>query len=636
MTDYDRVELVWPGKTREIERPPALPFQVIERINDVTRSRGSAAPLERLSVSRGGGGQSLPDWWPEGWRNKLIWGDNKYVLSSLLEEYAGKVDLIYIDPPFATGSDFSTRIPIGDSHVEKEPTILEETAFRDFWQNGPATYLSFLYERLALLRNILHPTHGSLFLRLDWRQAYHARSLLDDLFSAAAFRNEIAVSRTKTIKAEKGRFHHAYDTLLFYSNGPARFNSYRKELPKKEWKWVPMHMVGTRKNKSLLTITVGGHRFTAPRGRRWMLSQAAFDDAYRRGLVRIDDKRNEPLFHRRQTTIGSDWTDVPGYSKKHRYPTENSEDVLERVIESSSNPGDLVLDCFVGSGTTAAVAERLGRRWIAADIGRFAIQTTRKRLLDTSEPKPFEVMNIGRYDRSQWQGTTVGEAIGEYYDFIAQLYCAQRLQGFHHLHAQKDGRMVHFGATDSPVTADELEQAVAECADCSTRGLDVLGWEWEMGLNPAGKDALAREYGVDIHLLNIPREVMDQKAVDAGDIHFFELSVAEVAHEVGGDEVTLELQNFCPALDEYMAQKTEGKIGQWSDWIDYWSVDFDYDGETFINQWQAYRTKAEPKLNLRSDPHRYDAPGAKRIVVKVIDIFGNDTTVPLDVDIAAE
>ncbi len=278
-------------------------------------------------------------------------------------------------------------------------------------------------------------------------------------------------------------------------------------------------------------------------------------------------------------------------------------------------------------------AEATNRRWIGVDLGRFAIQTTRKRLLSIPDCRPFEVLNLGRYERRFWQGINAGEAIWEYYRFILDLYGAQQISGFTHLHGEKAGRMVHVGATDAPVTRDELAATLAECAANGITAVDVLGWEWEMGLNPAGKDELAREHGVDVHLRNIPREVMDERAVEAGDIHFFELSVADVHAHQDDRGLVLELANFLPAVDEYMQQKIEGKVGKWSDWIDYWSVDFDFDGETFVNRWQAYRTRREPSLMLRSDPFQYDNPGSKRIVVKVIDIFGNDTTVDLEVDV---
>ena len=290
-----------------------------------------------------------------------------------------------------------------------------------------------------------------------------------------------------------------------------------------------------------------------------------------------------------------------------------------------------MLDFFAGSGTTLAAAEKLGRRWIGADLGRYAIHTARKRLLDIPDCRPFEVQNLGRYERTHWQGANAGEAIDEYYRFILNLYRARPVRGFTSLHGERAGRMVHVGATDAPVTNAELRAAIEECVDNGLSALDVLGWEWEMGLNPAGKDELAAHYGVDTHLLNIPREVMD-KGVKPEEVHFLELSVAEVEARVDGHEATLALTGFIPALDDYMREKTEGKIARWSDWIDYWSVDYEYDGETFVNRWQAYRTRREPRLALVSDPHRY-ASGRHTAVVKVIDIFGNDTTCEIAVTV---
>ena len=192
---------------------------------------------------------------------------------------------------------------------------------------------------------------------------------------------------------------------------------------------------------------------------------------------------------------------------------------------------------------------------------------------------------------------------------------------------------MHVGATDAPVTFDELERTLDECAANGLTALDVLGWEWEMGLNPAGKDELAAKHGVDLRLFHIPREVMDKRAVDAGDVHFFELSVVEIEADIDKSAVELELTGFLPAVDDYMREKVSGKITRWSDWIDYWSIDFAFDGETFVNQWQAYRTRKDPALALRSDPHEYVEPGEHRIVVKVIDIFGNDTTHELRINI---
>ena len=319
--------------------------------------------------------------------------------------------------------------------------------------------------------------------------------------------------------------------------------------------------------------------------------------------------------------------------EKTGFPTQKNVSLVRRIVRASSDPGDLVLDFFMGSGTTSEAAERLDRRWIGVDLSRFAIHTSRKRLLNIPDCRPFEVLNLGRYERRYWQGVEAGEAIWEYYSFILKLYEAQQVSGFTHLHGEKTGRMIHVGATDAPVTRDELERTLEECTANGLKAVDVLGWEWEMGLNPAGKNELAQQHGVDVRLFNIPREVMDKRAVEGGDVHFFELSVAKVKPHIEGHSVEIALAGFLPAVDDYMREKVGDKVTKWSDWIDYWSVDFEFDGETFVNQWQAYRTRKDPKLVLRSDPHDYDEPGDYQVVLKVMDIFGNDTTQQLNVTV---
>jgi adenine specific DNA methylase Mod len=307
------------------------------------------------------------------------------------------------------------------------------------------------------------------------------------------------------------------------------------------------------------------------------------------------------------------------------FPTQKPETLLSRIIRASSREGDLVLDCFIGSGTTAVVAEKLGRRWIGCDLSRFAIHVTRKRLLDIPNCRPFEVLNLGKYERQHWQVTANGDSVRAYLDFIVQLYRAERVQGFTHLHGRKAGRMVHVGATDAPVTLSEITELLDECAANHFRGLDVLGWEWEMGLHDL-VPVEARKRGIDLRLLTIPREVMDKRAVEAGDVHFYELAYLDAEVRKSGTEVQVGLRNFIIPNLELIPQDVRDKIKRWSDYVDFWAVDWDYQGDTFHNAWQSYRTRKHPALRLESDPHPYEAPGRYQVMIKVIDIFGNDTT----------
>ena len=234
------------------------------------------------------------------------------------------------------------------------------------------------------------------------------------------------------------------------------------------------------------------------------------------------------------------------------YATQKPEELLERIMEASSEPSNLLADLFCGSGTTLAVAEKLGRRWIGCDLSRYAIHTTRKRLLDIPDCRPFEILNLGRYERQVWQGVTFGKQkrpqqmlVFEYLKFILELYGAQPLAGTQHLHGKRGSAMVHVGAVDAPVTIDEINACITECGQMKQKELHVLGWEWEMGLANLMVEE-ARGQGVKLLLLTIPREVMEEQAVDKGDIHFYELAYleAEVRPARKARSYTVELQDF--------------------------------------------------------------------------------------------
>ncbi len=303
----------------------------------------------------------------------------------------------------------------------------------------------------------------------------------------------------------------------------------------------------------------------------------------------------------------------------------------------AATQGDLVADFFCGSGTTLAVAEKLGRRWIGCDLGRFAVHTARKRLLDIEGCKPFEVLNLGKYERQYWQGVTFGEtkdkplaeqALYEYLAFILKLYGAQPVAGLAHLHGKKGQAMVHIGAVDAPVTIAEIDAGVDEWLKLKQGELHVLGWEWEMGLYDLMVEA-AKKQGVKLLLLQIPREVMEQQAVDKGDMQFFELAYLEVemAKTRRSSPCRSKLKNFVIPNTELIPEDVRAKVKKWSDYIDYWAVDWDFQNDTFMQGWVTYRTRKDRKLLAgRRTPHTYEKPGKYRILVKVIDIFGNDTS----------
>jgi hypothetical protein len=347
------------------------------------------------------------------------------------------------------------------------------------------------------------------------------------------------------------------------------------------------------------------------------------------------------------------WTDIPIVNPmaKERvdYPTQKPEALLERIIKSSSNEGDLVLDCFVGSGTTAVTAEKLNRRWVACDLSRFAIHTTRKRLLSVAGVKPFAVQNLGKYERQVWQVAEFERAGGEsalerqrlreaaYRQFILDLYHATPLTGHAWLHGVKSSRMVHVGAVDAPVTLSDIRAIAREVWKASNgsgegrkAAADVLGWEFAFELNETARQ-IAAESRVDVAFKKIPREVLEKKAVEQGDIKFFELGALSVGAKLKKTEFAIELTDFVIPTDD-VPEEARQAIKHWSQMIDYWAVDWDFKNDTFHNQWQSYRTRQDPKLELTAK-YEYAEPGEYVIVVKVIDILGNDTTKTLEIKV---
>ena len=322
------------------------------------------------------------------------------------------------------------------------------------------------------------------------------------------------------------------------------------------------------------------------------------------------------------------------------YPTQKPEELSARIISVHSNPGDLVADLFCGSGTTLAVAEKRGRRWIGCDLSRWAIHITRKRLLGIEGCKPFEVLNLGKYERKYWAGVTFGKkrgaqqvAIFEYIAFILKLYGAQPIAGMEHLHGKKGKALVHVGAVDAPVTIDEVSACLEEVLAAKQDTLHVLGWEWEMGMTPYIVQEAHRR-GVRLVLLNIPREVMEQQAVDKGDVRFFEVAHLDVGVEkTEGRKVKVKIAEFAFPYADLIPDEVREKVKKWPDYIDYWAVDWDFQGDTFMNGWVAYRTRKDRKLSLVTDSHAYAKPGDYTIMVKVVDIFGNDTTKAFEVKV---
>ena len=641
-------ELIWDGKydANGLQRAPikvALPFQTVETVNESAQERQQA--LDLFAQDR-----------DQEWRNRLVWGDKKYVLPALASEFAGAISLIYIDPPFATGADFSRRVAINGEEFVKEPTMIEQKAYRDTWGRGPDSYLEWFSEAAVLLRGLLNES-GTLYVHIGPNLNHLVRACLDDLFGPSCFQSEIVWKRVAARSHGHG-IPFSHDYILVYSRSATP--TWNPQYVALNETYIRSHYTqveeGTgrryqldntlNQNPDRPNLTYDWHGFT----RTWRWTKDKMQELEAAGRL-IYTKSGMPRYKRyldesKGTVVQSVWTDIPPVNSQALedtgYPTQKPSKLLERIISMSSNEGDIVLDCFCGSGTTPLVAEQLGRKWIAADLGRFAIHTTRKRLLSSPGVRPFMVQNLGKYERQLWQAAEFGESAtsrtAAYRKFILDLYHATPVNGYVWLHGLKQGRMVHVGTVDAPVTAGDVKQIVAEFRKAVGTGkdaptsqrIDLLGWDFAFELNEIARQD-AEKAGIYLRLVRIPREVLEKRAVEQGDIRFFELAALSVGVKQSGLRVALRVDEFIIPLDDVPAD-VQKAVTHWAQWIDYWAVDWDNRSDTFHNEWQAYRTRSAPDLTLSTD-HMYSQSGDYLIVVKVIDILGNDTTKTIQVKV---
>ncbi len=383
--DKREVELIWNGKTNEVTNV-VLPFQVIEQVDEPRsekdiKMQGSLFDFSGRQIS--------------GWTNKLIWGDNKLILSSLKNgpmreeiEANGGIKLIYIDPPFDVGADFSIDIEIGEEVLQKQPSILEELAYRDTWGKGADSFIAMIYERLSLIKDLL-ASDGSIYVHCDWRVNSYIRLVLDELFGKDNFRNEIIWKGAQSHNDPK-RYGNIHNTILFYSksenyywgNPVQEFSESNKAQYKYKdkdgrlYRLVPVDFPGGNGYKYDLglgeVIPSRGYGMPKETAKKWL----------KQGLLVVKPGQVPMKIKYWDETGGGKpaqtiWDDIGRSRDEREYPTQKPEALLNRIIQASSNPDDIVADFFVGSGTTIASAEKLMRKWIGADIGKFAIHTTR-------------------------------------------------------------------------------------------------------------------------------------------------------------------------------------------------------------------------------------------------------------------
>ena len=726
--DDREIELVWNGKSGDVTNV-VLPFQTIEHIDEPRPEKDVAAQPDLFDLTTG---RQL-----KGWTNKLIWGDNKFILSSLKNgplreeiEANGGIKLIYIDPPFDVGADFTMNLDIGEETLSKEPNVLEEIAYRDTWAKGQDSFISMLYERLILMKDLL-AHDGSIFVHCDQRVSGYLKLILDEVFGTQNFRNEIVWKRTAGNNNVTINFGTISDFIFYYAKSESFIwnqiyktrdpQDAKRDFPKvdpdgRRWRSENIRSPARRPNLVFPYTASNGITYQ-PHPNGWSMELAKLQKLDAENRLHFPDKQDGRLrqkFYEDEsegTKLQNIWDDFFALSSHQQertgYPTQKPEALVDRIIKAVTNEEDIVCDFFVGSGTTAAAAEKSGRKWICSDLGKFSIHTARKRLIgvqrarkkEGKDYRAFEVLNLGKYEREFFvSGLSELDVEAEqkiennretaFNSLILQAYQAEPISGFRTFRGKKNNRVIAIGPVNMPVSRLFAEQIVAECVEKGVTKADLLAFEFEMGLFPSIQDEASNK-GVDLVLKHIPKEVFDKRAVDRGEAKFHDVAYIDVRAHIDGNNVAIELTNYSVFYTQGITSLTEENLksgksqivvenGQvlkiskdkdgitnprevltknWHDWVDYWSIDFDYaskkeiiherDPNTgqdvpkwtgsyiFENEWQSFRTRQDRSIELKSVPYELP-PGRRKIAVKVVDIFGNDTMKVIEVTIGGK
>lgn len=644
-------------------------------------------------------------------------------------EKQGGIKLIYIDPPFDVGADFSMDIEVGDETFTKKPNILEEIAYRDTWGKGSDSFVSMIYERLVLMRDLL-AQDGSIYVHCDWRVNSYIKLAMDEIFSKSNCINEIIWKRSDA-HSNSNYFGINTDTLYLYKKGEKvvwnrQYQPYSEDYLAEQYKYVDEN--GRRYLSRSCTGFSGINKVYSWKGisKAWRYSPETFEKLEKEGRI-VYTGKGQPRYKQYLDEMpgmptSSLWDDIGRIhhlaDERIDYPTQKPEALLDRIIKSSSNQNDLVADFFCGSGTTAAVAEKLGRKWIVCDLGKFAIHATRKRMIgvqrelktEGKDYRALEILNLGKYERQHYIGVNpnlreadqqkqLEQKEAAFLALILSAYRAEKTEGFVTFQGKKAGRLVSVGPVNLPVTRLFVEEVILECRQKHITRVDILGFEFEMGLFPNVLDE-ARAKGIDIAPKYIPANVFDKRAVEKNQVVFHDVAAIEVKPHVKKNSVAVELTDFSvfysqdsvASAEESLKDKSskivveKGQIvkvskdksgivtrerltKKWTDWIDYWAVDFNFENKReiirrlmiaegqvalagmeppqlgleeyeevwtgdyiFENEWQSFRTKKDRSLELTSVFHECE-PGRRKIAVKVVDIFGNDTMTIVEVTV---
>lgn len=562
--------------------------------------------------------------------NRLIYGDNLLAMAALLAgdedtpSLRGKIDLIYIDPPFDSKADYRTKITLPGTTIDQKPTVLEQFAYSDTWSDGTASYLAMITPRLILMRELLADT-GSIFVHLDWHVGHYVKIVLDEIFGRENFANDIVWWYYNKMQGNIKTFPRNHDLIMFYrKTSDYTFNPQKevRDKPvrqiKRVWSSEKKSIVNAKDENGKVIYVDSTHR--------------TVDDVWRLSMLQPADK-----------------------TQNLRFNTQKPETILERIISATTDEDALVADFFVGSGTTAAVAERLGRRWVVSDLGKPAAMVTRKRLID-QDAKPFLYQAIGDYQVEQAR-STLGRSfrVGDLAKVVLDLFGALPLPPEDNVNGSlgrlPNSRTLVFADSPSKLTTASTLRRAQGYRDSKLGGFDrviVLGWNFSAGI---GQDIAALN-DPNLEVLVIPPDLLDRlkkKGADklASEVRFASLQYlqADIASrkETGdGEELRVDLRNYVLLSPEAinLDDKNRAALQRVMNkeplaLIEYWAVDPDYDGEVFRSVWQDYRGNTDND----DDPLRVvttarlqlpKKDGQRRVCVRAVDVFGFESEVVVD------
>lgn len=574
----------------------------------------------------------------DGWFNRLINGDNLFAMQALLTgdpatglpSMRGKIDLIYIDPPFDSKADYRTGITLPNGNVEQKPTVLEQFAYSDTWSDGTISYLKMLYPRLALMKELLSD-QGSIYVHCDWHAGHYLKVILDDVFGKGNLVNEIIWNKGFRGTESKRIFQHSHDTIFMYSKTSAYIWNQQGQPYKDENMSRYNRVDENGKSYALIKrVRTNGEVY------------------YGKTYPKEDGKKINDVISHIATMASTN-------SERLGYDTQKPESLLEIFVKTSSNENSIVADFFGGSGTTAAVAEKLGRRWITSDLGKPSCMIMRKRLIDIPDCKPFLYHSIGDYSREAFLSDKQFRRVSDLARVVMGLYGALPFDvadaPSNLGHIRNSSTLVYVDSPNKVTNANTVKRAL-ELRESYMGGWNkvvVLGWNFAFdigatiqGLNKSECEVLV----IPPDLLDMLRKKGYADLVNSGKITFSSLQYLTIkrplvvpANEDGKVKITVELDNYVllspdslPLDDKAKAKVQQVMAERPLDLIEYWSIDPDYDGQTFRSVWQDYRENTANDGNAVRVVHNAEIitparPGKRKICVKAVDVFGFESMV---------